>query len=898
VTDQLLRDTLTTWPDRWLYPDLAVELIREGDRLDIGDAALLLLRGLARPHSLTHTLMALIDDGEFDSVEEVLLGLLDQDGERLGIETQPPPGVPSEQSAAAATPLTDDDWTKTAARLAQARARGAADVASRWAELEDRAAAVGLTVPDEPAVSAIVPRSLAEADKLLAWRETEIEAAERREREALESRLTDLAATAGQPDGPGLQQWQSAVTAAIAAGEFSLADAMLSAGPDDVPDAGPLTVPPPPFRWPWPDRPVNEILEWFDQPGRSPGPEFERYRPAAGDTAAAQLRQAVLRLHERADGPAVREFAVALTAVLGESAEPPVKHVEPGGFLTRLFGLHDARLPRLPILRPQGVALWIADDTEQRPPRIGGDPVIWFRPTLDVLRTVDPDVAVLDVSDLLRILAPDGRLRHGGAPARRINLLRVLLPQLDPGVVLGAAGTDLSDGASQRDSLAWLFDLIGLRPDRLALDGLLYDSGSHPVVLRCLLDAILRNRSEFREPGRVTLSDLRFAREPEVRRHARSELLTPLEADAAARMVLWLALWQFDGQDTIAPDQVIEGLGFLDPPPNVMQRFVGDIAIARTLAVLTGLGLLRRVADGRFKLPSPGLVAVLRGGLAEQELRAAAFAAMTALGDSIGRIDEATAARLGERITHLIGHRVDNDVLSIGRLLAEAEASAADTEQRAVLAMLQDKIKDLGGGQYVRLYNAALEPPKPVEVADLVRSVIGDVEWHVSKGVHLRLRGDEESWVLANPLVLREAIRNLVINSVRALEKLNRVPHSGAIAITVRQHLSPPLPEGAHVAPPCVTIEVADDGHGFTRDDLALYRYLAEEPDAPHTGRWADHPADPSKRRVGTGLLQTMAWLRDYGGHLQVLPRSEEYGGASVTAWLPMLEDRTRHETP
>lgn len=898
MTDQLLRDTITTWPDRWLYPDLAVELIREGDRLDIGDAALLLLRGLAQPHSLTHTLSALIDGGEFDSAEEVLLGLLDQDAERQSLETQPLPTVPGEQPAAAATPLTDDDWTEIAARLAQARTRAAADIAGRWAELQDRAAAVDITVPDEPAVSAIVPRSLADADQLLDRREKVIEAAEQREQEALERRLADSAATAGQPDGPGLQQWQSSVTAAIAAGEFSLADAMLGAGPDDVPDAGPLTVPSPPFRWPWPDRPVDEILEWYDQPGRSPGPEFERYRPAAGDTAAAQLRRAMLRLHQRVDGPAVRDFTVALTAVLGESAAPTVQHVGPDGFLTRLFGLHDARLPRLPILRPQGVALWIADEsTDQQPPRSGDGPVIWFRPTLVAPRAAHPDVAVLDVSDLLRILAPDGRLHHSGTPTRRINLLRLLVPQLDPGVVLGPGTTDLGDGASQRDSLAWLFDLIGLRPDRLVLDGLLYDSGAQPVVLRCLLDAMLRDPSALLEPDRVTLPDLRLARQPEVRRRARSELLRPLGADAAARTVLWLTLWQFDSQDAIAPDQILEGLGFLDPPANVVQRFVSELSVTRTpLTTLVGLGLLRAVGGDRFALPPPGLVAILRAGMAEQELRSAASQAMTELGDTIRRTGQDFAARFGERITHLIAHRVDNDVLSIGRLLAEVQAGATDPAQQARLGQLEDRIKALDGRQYVRLYEEALEPPLPVEVLDLVRAVIGEVEGHVSSGVRLRLLGDETCWVRANPLVLREAIRNLVINAVRALERLNRLPRVGVIAITVTRHLGPPLPDGVPIAPPCVTIEVADDGSGFTPHELDVYRRMADD-DTPQMGRRAGQRADHATPRTGTGLLQTITWLRDYGGYLQLLPNSETLGGASVTAWLPMLEDRTLHET-
>jgi len=894
VTDQLLRDTITTWPDRWHYPDLALELIRQGGQLDIGGAARSLLQGLAQPRSVTDALADLIDDGDFGSAEEVLVGLLDQESE----EAQSSPAVPGEQRASAVgLPFSDDDWDEIEARLARARVRATADVAGRWAELQDRAAAVRLAVPDEPTVSGIVPKSQAEADQLLDQREKVIEAAERREREALERRLADSTATSGDADGASLQQWSSSVAAAIAAGEFSLADAILRAGPDDFPDAGPLTVPPPPFRWPWPDRTVTEVLDWYDNPELSPGPEFERYRPIAGDTAATQLRLAMLRLHERADGPAVRDFAVALTAILGESAAPRVDHVRPGGFLTRLFGLHDARLPRLPILRPEGVALWVAaTDGGLPPPNVGSQPVIWFRPTLGASRAAHLNVAVLDVADLLRIIAPDGRRRHGGPPTRRINLLRLLLPQMHPGVILGEGAPDLGDGAPQRDSLAWLFDLIGLLPDRLVLDGLLYDSGAHPVVLRCLLDAMLEDPSALHEPSRLTLPDLRLVRQPEVRRRARSEVLRPLAADATAQMVLWLALWQFDSQDAIAPDQILEGFGYLDPPPNVMERFASDAPITRALTSLTGLRLLRPVADDRFALPPPGLVAVLQEGMAEQEMRAAAFAAMTALGDSIHRADEATAARLGERITRLIGHRVDNDVLSIGRLLTEAQAGAADPAQRALLDQLQDKVKGLGGGLYVRLYEEALVPPQPVEVLDLVRSVIGDVEWHVSKGVHLRRFGDEECWVMANPLVLREAIRNLVLNSVRALEKLSRLPRSGAIAITVRRHLSPPLPEGVRVAPPCVAIEVADDGGGFTSDDLAFYRFLVEDDGPRHIRRSADRPADHSSRRIGTGLLQTTAWLRDYGGYLQVLRRSETLGGASVTAWLPTLEDRIDNE--
>ena len=321
-------------------------------------------------------------------------------------------------------------------------------------------------------------------------------------------------------------------------------------------------------------------LNWYDHPETGPGPEFERYRSSAVDPVAAQLRRAMLRLHERIDGPAVQEFAVALTAFLGESATPAVVQARPDGFLTTLFGLRDARLPHLPVLRPEGVALWVAPMRRVQPTaahrRRSGD-------------LLPPHVRVgagrlsqRCLPEHLRLAAYYGTRRSAppsGVPTRRINLLRLLVPQLDPGVILGEAGIDLGVGASRRDSLAWLFDLIGLSADRVVLDGLLYDSGAHPVALRCLLDALLRDRAALREAGRVMPSDLRLARKPEVRRRARAKLLKPLDSDLAASMVLRLALWQFDSGDIITPDRLVEGFAFLHPPLNIAHRFARDESV-------------------------------------------------------------------------------------------------------------------------------------------------------------------------------------------------------------------------------------------------------------------------------------------------------------------------------
>ena len=235
MADQLLRSTLAAWPDLWRYPDLAVEVTQHGERLDAERAALLLLRTLAEPRSLTEALRRLIDDGEFGSAEEMMLGLLDQGSDQTG----------------------EVDWSEIESRLARAQVEAEAATTSRLAGLEGRAAALDRKVPGPPTVAKIVPISQPEADQLLDQWEEAIRTAEDAVQASLRQRHDTSLAAQRHPDAPEVKQWSSSVKAAITAGEFSLANALLVENPDDFTDSGPLTVPPPPFRWPWPDWPVR-----------------------------------------------------------------------------------------------------------------------------------------------------------------------------------------------------------------------------------------------------------------------------------------------------------------------------------------------------------------------------------------------------------------------------------------------------------------------------------------------------------------------------------------------------------------------------------------------------------------------------------------------------------------
>jgi signal transduction histidine kinase len=328
---------------------------------------------------------------------------------------------------------------------------------------------------------------------------------------------------------------------------------------------------------------------------------------------------------------------------------------------------------------------------------------------------------------------------------------------------------------------------------------------------------------------------------------------------------------------------VLAGFATLDVPTRVAERMVNSQGARAALETLADLRLMRRDGDG-FRLPPPGLAATLLdpSGPAGRH-RAPDLLAEIEL--EVQDADDAVAAVLGRRITHLIGHRVDNDVIGITSRLTRAAAQVADPQLRDMLTDLGERVQALGGGTYVRLYYEGLTPPQPVEVTELVGSLIGNVEWHLPPGLHIRQRAHEKCWVLANPMILEESLRNLVLNSARVLAHLGRTDPKPAIqlsVVTVAETEDRAVP----VTGAAVVIEVADSGAGFPTEELERLRLVTDPAGPP----WRPMVTVDGKRQ---GLPMTAAMLREYKGVLEIRNGSQDLDGGCVRAWLPRIADPT-----
>jgi signal transduction histidine kinase len=836
-----LSELMVESPDRWRYLDLALALA-DGPPPGTQELAALLLRGLGRPRRPEDTLAALIEMGEFTAAEQLRVVLLDLAAPGLD------PG---------------DDFRIADVVDGMAGARDAARrrVRAQWESLDERAQRVRLPPVPSDAVLAAADRSARVVAQLVAEREAVVAQAEDHRRVELARALAE-AAVPGDP-----LPWVADAEQALAAGEFELAEEILRAGPDQLLDGdGPLAVRAAPSEWPWPDRLFDEVLDRYAGVSYATA-EDNRYLPDPADKAAAGLITALIALREGPDERKAENFAAALAQVVGCAIHYD-RDVSGPEFPFRLSWPADDPLVRLfPTIR-HGLSMavtTVSGETRPLPPC-----TVRFHPG-PAPRTAARE-PILAAPELLLLLARHSR----GVPAakvRRTNLLRAALRRI-PARELLTNGVALAGSTAPRTSLAWAFNLIGLVPEALLLDAVLQEVGEHPMALRTVLVALWGAAAA---DGTVRLDDLRRLI-PQLLPQLRQDVLASLREGTTLWATLWLVIECFRTGDVFHADDVYQELSALTGPRG-RERLVDPQSVADALSALAKLKMLRETAGG-FRLPPDALTNALLSDPLDLEQLAQAMERHAEI------LDQEAAAAIGPLVARAIGHRVDNEVLGIGRALDRTlELSVDHKELRAELDRIKTRVAALGGGAYTRLYFEALTRRRHVNLCALVTRAVAYAVEAVPVGTAVFAEtGPTDYFVQIVPVLLENCLLNLIENAATALQSGPPPWPRPIIRVLVR------APEAGHPHPmtggePPVVVEVRDNGPGFSTGQLHRLR--------------AEIGLDEDIRRVlsdnsdrGRGLPLTAALVRYFGGELEVGDEDDQTAGGVIRIWLPKCADQ------
>lgn len=814
MTDEL-GEILGTWPGRWRHPDL-VTMLADGTDLDIGQVARHVLNGLADPFTETDGITALIDRGEFEIVDSLFVG--EQSGSLRDVSGR-----------------RDDNLAQ---RLSAARRDARAEMLRERAVLRERAARAGLSIDDLLDIEELAESRLTEARRRLAAERDRVARAEAVLREELLGQL------------PGENSPLAAsVRDCLDAGEFATARWLLQEGMANVDQGGPKTIIRPPL-WEWPERSLEEILRWYEPEARWPFPQLARFVPPDGDMTAVEVVDALRHLAAHRDVSTVGAFAAALGRALGEDLRSPVEERN-GGFLTRLVGLDDARLPRLSLLSRTGVPLWVADPGTP-PPADEDRPIIWFIPEVVAEPARPGDTAVLDVSSVLRLLARPAVGAPVSAPTRRINLLRHLVPQLGLRAVTDeATGIRLNAGTEPREALAWLLDLCGVGTDAVVLDTVEYETGRHPLAVWIILDRLLTN---LREQGghHLRAADLATIRTTALRETLRERLLEPLSREAAALLALACAL---DPDTRFGVAELLTDAPLVGLPDELDPAALLDPVVAADELVTAGF--LEGHEDGTYGIVRTGIWETFQDGGWDP-----AEHAVGALHELHRRQEDAHAMARGrhaERVIDQVGHRAENIAAGVVTELEQLRGRVPD-DLRPELDRIAERIRELRGDHYRQAYAEVTRPAEPCDLGKLVKDLARNIEWN-SDGITVQCVGADSGamWVHAVKVLLDIALENLLTNAVQAI----RTDPSGNGKIMVRL---------TAVFDRCV-LDIEDSGPGLTEQQRTIL---------------AGGGSFSTKGGRGSGLRSSRELIRDFGGGLEILPRSDLLGGAHLRVWLPL----------
>ncbi|GAB2925871.1 sensor histidine kinase [Streptomyces heilongjiangensis] len=853
LADGILLDVLQNWPDRWSHPALVSELAAGrplpvtlgADALD--ELAEEVLDGLLVPRSAATAARHLLAEGRFDLVDLML------DGGRLPLED--------------ARQLKDDlaDARLGAAGRATralhllARRAEQLELAHSWHEQDGTVRElVELATTDESAFTEL----------LAGWEEQATDAEDAR-RGALRAEL-DRSRKDGEPPD---RATRNLLEECLTAGEFRLARVLVHSDRAQFPDAaGPSGL----ARRPSPVRlrryELADVLEWYRY-GELASAELHGWLPPEEDTAGRRLVDAFAELvlagtDVPPDPAPVRELVEALHECVG-TAEPLVE-CEPlaSGVVSRLYCTGDHRLPPLGFFRT-GIPLWVAPSTTEPPESVTSAPFVWLVPEWAGETPPAEGCGSLYADDLLRLAAPEPGGSVVPAAERQLALLRAVGPGLgvsgllDAGRAGGGRGLELAGRGKAALQLSWFFDLLGLQPDSVTAEAVLYETGGHPLALRELLRTLCDGH-EPRASGRDLRARLEAVREDTDWRRRAARRIQDRLPDVSVGLALHTALWlrsgggrgEFDvGEfDVEELTDVLADLAGSDGVPPLVD-------LADGVEPLVSHGIMER-REGSLTLVANGLPELLARGSGRQSEEMVAGLIRQAREQA-----DAVLAQVVVSLSQITVDTVDHYNTNLQRRLSEIATRMAeeeDRERRMTLneeyLLLFDQLRQVGS-----LTRTAQEPPRPVPLGELI--VQQSREAHLGSGGRDRydIIGADHLWVTANPWLLGQIFWNLFDNARKAIDAT--AAKHGFVDVTV-------IPFTDAEDRPWCAINVADSGDGIAQGVAS---------------RLNQGECLTTRNGSGQGVRIARTLTELYKGRLRVLPEpSPELSGAQIRIELPL----------
>jgi signal transduction histidine kinase len=797
----------------WRYPELAVRM-RWLDHVEPRERARLIARGIAERHTPVSAVETLYRAGEFEVAEEILDGI------------------------ANAELIDESAAERLARRLAVERNDVQAMITAEAQVLRERAQRVDLTDLDIDAVAEDARIRLVDARAHLEELAQRIDQVER-ERTVEINRVA--AQRADAEASPLSQEWADQISALLSVKELRAAQQVLDEGPGA---SSKLPIDEPVATWPWRTFQLDDVLSWF-------GPS-RRFAPAGFgdyvlDAAGEKLVDAMARPD---DGPALIE---AVQELIGTDGVVHRAHrTASGGQEITLLVPDEFRLPTLRYLgRGNGLLVTVGGTP---PTAWQGENAVWLSTRLS--EPPRPESVQLDLSGLLSLLQTD-RPRSAlprTTASRRMGLIRSICQQLPVSAVIRPDAFVGAAPAQRRQQLWWLLHALGIRPDGVTVDTLLYESGGHP---RVLVQALSFAVAAARTAGAIRIEPDVYAKMRKPGSYSKAALTAVGQevGDDGLAALCTMIFFSSTGELSNALDNVMADAGI-------------DLSVARLLDVDAVIARLREtrylIADesGDVRLCECGVTHLIRYG----DPHAAAKDALRRFASA----ETATGQRSADE--ELLQARLDLEAIEIrlhherrrNRMLEESlDARDQSTGQLSRQArFIRDDREERDDRQKVEAWRT-----ERVEI-DLVRACAdasGKIETISDHRVDVSMVRTGAASVIGGRVMLRIALESIIDNAGQAVD----ANPPGERSVLVRVGPSAAMPGWAEV-------DIEDNGPGMPAE---VRRRLAR----------GEAPVSARHEGEGQGLLGARTLLRQFDGLLEVVDApSAALGGAHVRFRIPL----------